>query len=107
MMGPSRSSLIQQTGCVHAVDSHALDDQTQESIRWLVDALGRRGLTTPALMLVEMATPLGFFGEQLLFVLAPLLPFPGSGETAKTLMAVLRDDTSRSLLQRLLQECDS
>ena len=84
-----------------------MDHQTQESLRGLVDALGRRGLTTPALMLVEMATPLGYFGEQLLFVLAPLLPFPAWGEIAKTLRAVLRDDASRSLLQRLLQECDS
>ncbi len=81
-----------------------MNDQTDESIRWLAGELRRHGLATPAMMVIDAMAPFGFVGEQLLFALGPLLPFPAWREAAHGLVTAIRDDQSRALLERLLNE---
>ena len=81
-----------------------MHETDEDAIARLADELRRRGLATPALMLIDMATPLGFVGEQLLVALGPLLPSAAWRETATGLVATLRHEQSRDFLQHLLRE---
>ena len=81
-----------------------MNDQADEPVRQLAHELQRLGLATPALILVDLASPFSFVGEQILFALAPLLPFRAWHEAAHELLRTLRDDERRDLLQRLLRE---
>ncbi len=79
-----------------------MDETLQDSLKQLAAALRRRGLTTPALMLVDLFTPVAFVGEQAFTALAPLLPCGPWREGARTLVLALKDDSSRALLHKLL-----
>ncbi len=75
-----------------------------EAVARLAEELRRRGLATPALMLVDIAGPLSFFGDQLLLAFGPLLPDPRWHKTAGRLLGALRHDDGRELLRRMLAE---
>ena len=79
-----------------------MNDQADESIRWLAHELRRHGLATPAMMVVDAMAPFGFVGEQLLFALGSLLPLPGWREVAHCLVLAMRDDRCRYLIEILL-----
>ena len=79
----------------------------EDKIKAFASAVGRRGLSTPTLMLCDVLLPLGFIGEQILLGLGPLLPFQQWREGAGLALVVLRDEQKRDLLRQLLQEPDS
>ena len=82
-------------------------DEIDPSLRQLVDEVCRRGLRTPALMVFDLWSPLGFFGEQLLTGFGPLLPLQPWREGARQALEILRDDHKRERLRQLFQEHDS
>jgi hypothetical protein len=66
--------------------------------------LRRRGLATPALMLVEMLTPVGHIAGDVVKAVGPLLPFQQWQTTTTTLAEALRNAPSRDLLLQLLED---
>lgn len=79
-----------------------MNAETEASIAQIAGSLQRQKLATIALMLVELATPLGFIGEQILHALGPLLPVAQWRKSAHELAAIVGDAESRELLQQLL-----
>ena len=82
-------------------------DNDNCTIEHFADEVCRRGLRTPTLMLCDLFLPLGFFGEQLLLGLGPLLPFHRWREGAQLALIVLRDEQKQALLKQRLQQRDS
>lgn len=70
----------------------------------LAAGLRRRGLATPALMLVEMLTPVGQVAGDVVKAIGPLLPSRSWHTTAITLAGTLGDTPSRDLLLLLLED---
>ena len=58
---------------VESAADRAIDEPEQKLIERVADFLVRRGLTAPALMLLEVGRPLNFVGSQLLVFLSPFL----------------------------------
>ncbi len=50
-----------------------IDEPERELIERVADFLGGRGLTAPAVMLLEVGRPLNFVGSQLLLFLSPFI----------------------------------
>ncbi len=78
--------------------------QPERLARWAA-ALRRRGLATPALLLLELSRPLGTFADQCLVGLAPLLPPPGQ-RAAQDLAAVLGEPATGAAFAALLSARD-
>lgn len=70
----------------------------------LAAGLRRRGLATPALMLVEMLTPVGHVAGDVVKAISPLLPSRTWHANAATLAGTLGDTPSRDLLLQLLED---
>jgi hypothetical protein len=68
----------------------------------LAVSLRQRGLATPALMLLQLARPLGFFGGQCLLLVQPIVPVQGQAGLART-ARLLEDETTWTRLENLLQ----
>lgn len=66
------------------------DPQQRERLAHWAAAVKRRGLTTPVLMLLDLAQPLGVVASHCLTPLAPLLP--SHGRTVISDIAQLLDD---------------
>jgi hypothetical protein len=79
-----------------------MNAEAEADILRIADSLQRRGLATVALMLVELAAPHDFIGEQTLYAVGPLLPTAQWRSTAREVAAILGDAERRALLQRLL-----
>jgi hypothetical protein len=79
----------------------------QPSLRDALDRLAmslrRRGLATPALMLIQMARPLGFLGGQCLLLLQPIMPVQGWQAGLVQTARLLEDETAWNRLENLLQ----
>lgn len=54
-------------------NSHFSDEELNEFISKMADAVHRRGMSVPAVMALEMAKPLSFIGYSSLVVFAPML----------------------------------
>lgn len=79
------------------------ETERQEMER-LARRLRGRGFATPAMMMIDMLAPLGFVGEQVAIAFGPLLPTPEWRQDVDGILVALRDQTSRDLLHRLLEE---
>ncbi len=79
-------------------------ERNDEMVRQLATDLRERGFATPAMMLMDLVSPVSYFGEQFLLALGPLIPFRHWRAMAHTLVTILRDDESRDLLHNLLQD---
>lgn len=70
---------------------------------WLVVSLRQRGLSAPAIMLLQLGRPLGFVGGQCLMLLQPLAPVPEWQQRLGETAAVLEDEATWMRLEKLLQ----
>lgn len=79
------------------------DPASPDALHTIAAYLRRNGLATPALMLIQIARPLGFLGSQSLLLIQPLLPVQrwqaGIGQTARA----LEDEAAWTRLEKLLQ----
>jgi hypothetical protein len=69
----------------------------------LAVSLRQRGLATPALMLLQLARPLGFFGGQCLLLVQPIVPVQGWQAGLARTARLLEDETTWTRLENLLQ----
>lgn len=74
-----------------------------DSLERLAAAVRRRGLTTPALMLLTVFRPLGFVGSHALLLVQPLAPDRQWQERIAQTAAALEDDATWTRLEKLLQ----
>jgi hypothetical protein len=81
-----------------------MEEREDHAVRELARTLRSHGLATPAIMLIDVLVPLAFVGEQVLAMLAPLLPSAAWREGAHTLVFALKDEHQRDVLQRLLED---
>lgn len=65
--------------------------------------LRRHGLATPALMLLTLARPLGFFGGQCLSLVQPLIPQQEWQARIGQTASALEDEATWTRLENLLQ----
>ena len=73
-------------------------------IERLARRLRRRGFATPAMMMIDVLAPLGFVGEQMVVAFGPLLPTREWRQDVDGILVALRDQASRDLLHRLLED---
>jgi len=72
-----------------------------DAVRRVADAVARRGLSVPAIVLLELLRPMGFLCGQALWVLEPILT-PVTGGAHRRLARFLEDgDTIDRLLSTL------
>ena len=78
------------------------DQRRSELANKIADAVGRHGLTTPAIWFLEMHKPLGFLGAQALLFLQPLLGVITGDELIQDAASLLEDPAGvDALLGRL------
>ena len=74
---------------VESAADRAIDEPEQELIERVADFLVRRGLTAPAVMLLEVGRPLNFVGSQLLVFLSPFISLIFNSEELKRFTRLL------------------
>ncbi len=94
----------------HAFALSGQDDGPAQNDLALLDRLARlladRGLSTPALFLMESLAPLGFLGGQLVHALAPILETVASPDDIERLARLLERRETPSLLADRLRWID-
>jgi hypothetical protein len=83
--------------------SGATPTDGSDAVRRVADALARRGLTVPAIVLLEMLRPMGFLCGQLLWVLDPALS-PVTGAAHRRLAHFFEDSGNIDRLLSALEE---
>lgn len=76
----------------------AAPGDTTAAVQRVADALARRGLSVPAIVLLELLRPMGFLCGQALWVLEPILA-PVTGGAHRRLAHLMQD---RDTIDRLL-----
>ena len=93
-------------GFAHAFSLHRQDSRLEAEDLALLDRFARlladRGLTTPAIFLVESLVPLGFLASQLVHALTPIMGMVASPDDIERLARVLeREETPALFIDRL------
>ena len=78
-------------------------DDSSDTIRRVADALACRGLSTPAIVLLELLRPMGFLCGQALWVLEPILS-PAIGGAHRRLAHFFEDGATIDRLLSTLEE---
>ena len=81
-----------------------MDPVHDNTIEELGTSLQRRGLATPALMLLDLAAPLGFLSEQLLLAARPFILSGRWRTRVDEIAQVLRDADRRERLRQFLTD---
>ncbi len=81
----------------------ATPDDSSDAIRRVADALARRGLSAPAIVLLELLRPMGFLCGQALWVLEPILT-PVTGGAHRRLARFFEDGDAIDHLLSTLEE---
>lgn len=76
---------------------------TSDAVHRVADALARRGLSAPAIVLLELLRPMGFLCGQALCVMEPILS-PMTGGAHRRLARFLEDGDSIERLLSALEE---
>ena len=74
---------------VESADDRAIDEPERELIEGVADFLVRRGLTAPAVMVLEVGRPFNFVGSQLLVFFSPFLSLIFNPEELKRFTRLL------------------
>jgi hypothetical protein len=74
-----------------------------ELLERIAQYLQRTGLATPALLLLEIARPLGVFGSQCLTLLQPLAPEQRWQNQINQIAQAMEDDATWTRLENLLK----
>lgn len=77
--------------------------QAPDTLQRIAVALRRHGLTTPALMVLTIARPLGFVGGQCLSLVQPLIPQQEWQTRIGQTASALEDEATWTRLENLLQ----
>lgn len=83
--------------------AHPLPADDPDAIRRVADALTRRGLTAPAIVLLELLRPMGFLCGQALWILEPVL-YPITGGAHRRLAHFFEDGGNIDRLLSTLEE---
>jgi hypothetical protein len=88
-----------------SASSRAVDAQPHaaDPLEHVAAAVRQRGLTTPALMLLTIARPLGFVGAQCLSLVQPLIPEQEWQARIGRTASALEDEALWTRLEKLLQ----
>lgn len=80
------------------------EQERNDLIEQIAQQIHRRGLETPAILLLEMHKPLSFFASQTLIVTSPLIaPIVGFGRVSAASRLLESRDNVELLIQRLEQ----
>ena len=69
----------------------------------LTDAICRKGLRNPALVVLDAGGPFAFLGGQLLWLLQPTLSLFASGQTVKQMAQLLEEPAAMNALAARLE----